>query len=252
MMPRSSVHLYSPASALDVSANRHTLASSIVSSTVVRRTSPIAPSATPRTGATGMTANGFMTSSKDCMAGCPGLLRTVPRTVLGDFRRVAREVGIGLDERQHVVERRDRHDRNAERVTNVLHGGRVALAALHAVERDQHAGRYRARRLDDRHRLANGRAGGDDVVDDHDATLQWRSDDAPALAMILRFLPVVAVWHVMPRGGKTDRGRGGKRDSLVGRTEKLIVFNAGRKQRLRIEPAQAAETRAVAEQSRIE
>ena len=56
----------------------------------------------------------------------------------------------------------------------------------------------------------------------------------------------------MPFFGKSDRGRGRKGDALVGRSEKLIAFNAGGEQRLRIELAQAAEALAVAEQSRIE
>src|SRR4029079_16871383 len=69
---------------------------------------------------------------------------SVASTVLGYRRRVRREFRMPGDECHHVVERRDRDDRNAVHRAHFLHRRCVTLAALHPVERDQHTRRFRA------------------------------------------------------------------------------------------------------------
>ncbi len=76
----------------------------------------------------------------------------------------------------------------------------------------RHADRLRARRLDDVDGLADGGAGGDDIVDDQHATGERRADDVAALAMVLRLLAVervgdIAFVFAIERGG--DQGASG-------------------------------------------
>jgi hypothetical protein len=70
--------------------------------------------------------------------------------------------------------------------------------------------------------------------------------------MILCFLAVEAERQIVPGGGKSDRRRRGKGDALVRGSEKLVAADARSNQCLRVELAQAAQARAVVEQSRVE
>ena len=71
----------------------------------------------------------------------------------------------------------------------------LARAALLPIEREQDRNGFRARFFDQIDRLANRRAGGNDVIDDHDASGERLSHDKAALAVIFGFFTIE-----LPRG----------------------------------------------------
>lgn len=82
--------------------------------------------------------------------------------------------------------------------------------------------------LNDLHRLADGSASGNHIVDDKDSALKRRADDRATLAVVLLFLAVEAVGSIFVVGslGQGNHGGAGKRDTLVGRTKDDIVLDA--------------------------
>ena len=72
--------------------------------------------------------------------------------------------------------------------------------------------------LEDRHRLADRRSCGGDILDDqHPIAVGWqRPDKDAALAMVFGLLAIEQVADVAPSSGQADRGGGDERDALVG------------------------------------
>jgi len=66
----------------------------------------------------------------------------------------------------------------------------TSLAALLAIERDQHARRCRAVASDELDRLTDRGAGGDDVVDDQDPARERSADQGAALTVVLGLLAI--------------------------------------------------------------
>jgi hypothetical protein len=91
---------------------------------------------------------------------------------------------------QEVTKPQHRDDRQAEHLLHFLYRRAFALAALLAIERDQHARRCRAVASDELDRLTDRGAGGDDVVDDQDPARERSADQGAALTVVLGLLAI--------------------------------------------------------------
>src|SRR5688572_29738811 len=116
--------------------------------------------------------------------------------IAADRREMLLLPRIGLEVRHQVVERGDADDRDIIARAYFLHRGHGSTAAFHAVERDRHPAGYSVRGPDQVDRLAHGRAGRDDVVDDQHPAREGSSYHRAAFAVVLGFLAIEAVAHV--------------------------------------------------------
>src|SRR6185503_18270624 len=168
------------------------------------------------------------------------------------FAPLLRQVLARRQQSQQVVERRDRDDRDADFLFQLLHRGTLAAAAFHPVEGDQHASRGRAVGPDQLDRLALGPAVGNDVVDDQDPAFERSPDDRAALAVILGFLAIETVRQIVTFCGEGDSRHRGQRYAFVGRAVQLIATYLRGQIRRGVVPTQLAQTRSVVEQTRVE
>ena len=103
------------------------------------------------------------------------------------------------------------------------------------------------------HRLADGGAGGDDIVHDQHAALERRTDEGSALAVILDFLAVEAPGRIAAMlFGQGDGDRCHQRDALVGGAEQQVEFQSGVGDRGGVAASQAGQRRAAVEQAGVE
>ena len=118
----------------------------------------------------------------------------------------------------------------AELGAYLLYGGSSRLAALHAVDRDDHVlDLHVGGCLELRESLADCRSGGDDVLDDDDAVAvrELRADHVSALAVILDLLAVEAIRLVYAvLGVERAGGDSRERDALVSRSEEDVEILA--------------------------
>ena len=147
----------------------------------------------------------------------------------------------------------DGDDVGAVVTLHFLDGGELALALLLTIQGDQHPGQGGAVGLDQIHGFADGGPGGDDVVHQHDASLERAAYQIAAFAVILGLLAVEAPGHVhvvllhqLHRGGRGDG------DPLVGRAKQHVEFDAGIHQGGGIEAAEAGQIAAAVEQAGVE
>ena len=74
------------------------------------------------------------------------------------------KLGAPREKAQEIIERRNGADTNPVRIPHFLHRRSFALSALHAIQRDQHAGRRSSVRPDHVNRFSHRGTGRDDVV----------------------------------------------------------------------------------------
>ena len=172
------------------------------------------------------------------------------RTVRGNANCITRACGEGFDE---VGQGQDADAAQSELRRDFLHRRLGALAAFLAVERQRHARGRRAGRADDFHGFADGGAGRDHVIDDHDAAAQRRADDVAAFAVILGFLAIERPRHAaMVVLGERHGGGGGERDALVRRPEQHVELEARARERRGVTLAEHRDGFAVVEQAGVE
>ena len=100
-------------------------------------------------------------------------------------------------------------------------------SALLPVQGQGHAGRFGACGTDDVYRLADGRAGRDDVVNDQHAPAQCPADDAAAFTMCLGFFAIERERHITTVTLiERCRGDSGQRNAFVGRSEDHVEAEA--------------------------
>ncbi len=103
------------------------------------------------------------------------------------------------------------------------------------------------------HRLANGGAGGDDVVHDQHPARERRADDRTTLAVVLSFLAIEAPRDIT--AVLFGQGHGDCRhqwNAFVGGPEQGIEFQSGGHDRGGVTATQASQGRAAVEQSGVE
>ncbi|MNE71260.1 hypothetical protein D3C80_1671170 [compost metagenome] len=130
------------------------------------------------------------------------------------------------EELQHLGQRNDADHRNTEVALHFLDRRQLAVTALLAVQRDQHASSLGLLALDDLHDFADRGASGDHVVDDQHVAGQWCADQAAAFAVSLGFLAVEAPRQVTVM--MLGQGHGGgrrQRDALVRRAKQHVEGN---------------------------
>ncbi|KAG5461354.1 MAG: hypothetical protein BJ554DRAFT_6466 [Olpidium bornovanus] len=159
---------------------------------------------------------------------------------------------------QDVGERDYRAHGNAKLPLHLPDGGVACRAGTLLLPVDGHddARQRPAGFLNDPDRFADGRAGGDHVVEDEDAlALQRSADEIPSLAVILLLLPVESDGHVPAVAvGQRDGARDGERDPLVRGPEQDVEVEGGRGVRHGggVVAAHGGQRRPGAEKSRVE
>mmetsp|Transcript_8016 Transcript_8016/g.13509 ORF Transcript_8016/g.13509 Transcript_8016/m.13509 type:complete len:214 (-) Transcript_8016:276-917(-) len=150
-----------------------------------------------------------------------------------------------------------RQHRESQFGLHLLDGGAGdgVRGALLSIEADRHRGNVRlfpgAQHVDG---LANGGAGGDDVVhNEHAPALHGRPHEQSALPMVLGFLSVVSdvfvfVEHQTP--GHTNRRH--QRNAFVRRAEQDVERDARLADGLRVAAGEGVQTASAAEQPRVE
>src|SRR5690606_5692330 len=113
-----------------------------------------------------------------------------------DRWQVAFEFSVFSEVFQHLGQRHNADHRHGEIAFHFLDCRQFTLAALLAVQRNQHTGSLRTLSLDDLHDFTNRRAGGDHVIDDQHTARQRRTHQGAAFAIILGFLPLATTEQV--------------------------------------------------------
>lgn len=120
-------------------------------------------------------------------------------------------------------------DRDSKVALDLLDGGQVTvLASFLTINSYEDTSQLGFAVLNDLHRLADGSASGNHIVNDKDSALERRADDRATLAVVLLLLSVEAVRGIFVVGslGQGNDGGAGKRNTLVGRTKDDIVLDA--------------------------
>src|SRR5438552_233640 len=110
-----------------------------------------------------------------------------------------------------VVDGDDRKCFHSECVADFRESAALAGAAFISIDRDDEAGqRDIGCSAEERHGFPYRGPGGRDVLDDEHAIAarELPADETPALAVVLRFLPIETETHVAPAFGKLDGRRG--------------------------------------------
>src|SRR5690348_17328473 len=184
--------------------------------------------------------------------GPPSLLVSLQSSVL--FARNANWITCVAAKRlDQVGQGQDADASQAELRRDLLDRGLAALTALLPIQRQRHSRGRCACGADDVHRLADGRARCDHVIDDDDATLEGTSDDVAAFAVILGFLAVEGPGHVaMVVLAQRDGRRRRERNALVGRAEQHVVLEARARERRRVTLTEHRDRLAVVEEAGVE
>src|SRR5207302_11283615 len=124
--------------------------------------------------------------------------RPVVFTIRTHFRGLRLELRAPRKESQQILERRDRDDRQPELARELLHRRALPASALHPIKRDQHASGGGAVRPDQLDRFALRPSVGDHIVYDQDTSLQRRSDDHAAFAVVLGLFAIETVPQIVP------------------------------------------------------
>ncbi len=142
---------------------------------------------------------------------------------------------LGLQVADDVGEPHDADNGQLQVVLYLLYRRTGSLAPFLPVQGNQDAGGRGPGGADDFHRFPDGRAGGDDVVDDQNPAGERRTDDDAAFTVVLGLLAVEGIGKV--QSVVRCEGRRGcrhQRDPLVGRPEQHVERNgcAGRRCRI--------------------
>lgn len=181
------------------------------------------------------------------------LSNPVLRAVSFYLWQILLELHIRRQVLEHLGQGYDANYRYTEIALYFLYGRQFALAALFAVERNQHTGRPGILRLDDLHDFTDGRTSRNDIVNDQDSPGQRRSNQGSTFAMSLGFLAIETPGEVAPMlfiHGDGNRCR--QWNTFVGRAEQHIELQIAVCQRGRIEAPEPCQRRAGVEQSGIE
>ena len=118
-------------------------------------------------------------------------------------------------------------NRDVERCSQLLNGGKTSLAALLPVKRDHQASNIRARRIDNLVGFANSGSGGDDVINNEYFSSKFCANNATAFPMRLGLFSVVGKWNINSVVLGESRCREcGERNTFVGRAEYHVELDA--------------------------